>query len=322
VVSGAPVITAEPVTETIDGGAASFTAAASGNPAPTVQWEVSTDAGNTWSVISGATSANYTFQPTGVPEAQNLGIYEYEAVFTNSAGSATTTPASLHIDLYSTAWSVNVDLGETYSAVNGSWVVPAVTCNSTAPAVYYQWVGIDGWGSNSVEQVGTGTECVGGQASYFMWYEMYGSNVNNGNPVFPGYHTTYTVNVGDSVNASVTVTNSVWTLRITDVTANWTFSQNFSSIGMTPYQHSAEWIYEYPPVVGGSTTSIPSFGEAAFTNCSVVANGVAGPMISPTNAYNTLGVMIMLSGTDWASPGPPNSAGTGFVDIWNPTGKS
>ena len=34
------------------GGNASFTAAASGNPSPTVQWQVSTDSGTTWNNVS------------------------------------------------------------------------------------------------------------------------------------------------------------------------------------------------------------------------------------------------------------------------------
>ena len=74
------------------GSTASFSAAASGAPAPTVQWQVSTDTGDTWSPISGATSATYSFTTSPTQNG-----YEYEAVFTNTAGQATTNPAILTV---------------------------------------------------------------------------------------------------------------------------------------------------------------------------------------------------------------------------------
>ena len=43
------------------GQSASFTAAASGTPAPTVQWQVSTDGGATFTNLSGATSTTLSF---------------------------------------------------------------------------------------------------------------------------------------------------------------------------------------------------------------------------------------------------------------------
>ena len=52
-----PKVSKNPVNVTVEEGQpASFTAAATGTPAPTVQWEISTDGGSSWSPISGATS--------------------------------------------------------------------------------------------------------------------------------------------------------------------------------------------------------------------------------------------------------------------------
>jgi hypothetical protein len=85
----APVITTQPAEQdVVSGGTVTFTAAASGSPDPTVQWQVSTDDGSTWANISGATSTSYSFTDDG-GEAGNL----YQAVFTNTAGSATTVAA-------------------------------------------------------------------------------------------------------------------------------------------------------------------------------------------------------------------------------------
>ena len=59
-----------------------FTAAASGNPAPSVQWEVSSNGGTTFTPITGATSTSYSFTASGADNGD-----EYEAVFTNSVRS-------------------------------------------------------------------------------------------------------------------------------------------------------------------------------------------------------------------------------------------
>jgi hypothetical protein len=62
--------------------------------------------------------------------------------------------------------------------VKGSWVVPAVNC-SAAPAGYSAfWVGIDGFSSSSVEQIGTDSDCVSlnghqqGTPTYYAWFEF------------------------------------------------------------------------------------------------------------------------------------------------------
>jgi putative Ig domain-containing protein/immunoglobulin I-set domain protein len=89
-----PVITTHPTSVTVTAGAtATFTAAASGSPTPTVQWQLSTN-GTTWSNITGATSTSYTTLATTTA----MDGYRYRAVFTNSAGTATSNPASLTVN--------------------------------------------------------------------------------------------------------------------------------------------------------------------------------------------------------------------------------
>ena len=83
------------------GQTATFTAAASGNPTPTVQWQVSTDGGNTFTPIAGTTST--TLSITNTTAAQNGS--EYEAVFTNSVGTVTTSAATLTVDYAPTVTS-------------------------------------------------------------------------------------------------------------------------------------------------------------------------------------------------------------------------
>jgi hypothetical protein len=87
----APVVTLQPATQTVAiGKTVKFTAAASGSPAATVQWQVSVDGGQTYSNIAGATGLRLTF----IARAQQNGNF-YRAVFTNPVGQVTTGVALL-----------------------------------------------------------------------------------------------------------------------------------------------------------------------------------------------------------------------------------
>src|SRR5678815_2410375 len=63
-------------------GTVSFSAAASGSPSPTVQWQVSTDNGTTFNDIAGATSGTYSFSASAADNGR-----EYRARFSNLCGA-------------------------------------------------------------------------------------------------------------------------------------------------------------------------------------------------------------------------------------------
>ena len=85
--AAAPQVTTQPVNQVVaSGSAATFTAAASGDPVPSVQWQVNMNNGQGWGNIYGANSTSYTV--TDVTSAESG--YEYQAVFTNVDGCATT----------------------------------------------------------------------------------------------------------------------------------------------------------------------------------------------------------------------------------------
>ncbi len=89
-----PTITMQPTNQTVTAGqTATFTAAATGSPTPTVQWQMSTAGSGTFSNVSGATSTTLSFT-TALSQNGN----QYRAVFTNSAGTATTTAATLTVN--------------------------------------------------------------------------------------------------------------------------------------------------------------------------------------------------------------------------------
>ncbi|MGO9791614.1 MAG: immunoglobulin domain-containing protein, partial [Solirubrobacteraceae bacterium] len=96
-VEAAPVVQTNPVSATVTAGeTATFTATASGTPAPSVQWEVSTDHGATWAPdTADAGNTTDTLSVASVSLAQSG--HEYRALFTNSAGSQESEPATLTV---------------------------------------------------------------------------------------------------------------------------------------------------------------------------------------------------------------------------------
>ncbi len=87
----APRVTAQPSNVTVSpGSTATFSAAASGAPTPSVQWRVSTNGGATWTAVSGGTSTTLSFAATAAENGR-----KFEAVFTNPGGSATTKVVTL-----------------------------------------------------------------------------------------------------------------------------------------------------------------------------------------------------------------------------------
>ncbi len=89
----APTITVDAKDGSFTAGeVASFSFTATGSPAVTVQWQVSTDGGATFEDIPGATSSTLTFNATLADNGQ-----KYRAVLTNSEGTVNTAIATLTV---------------------------------------------------------------------------------------------------------------------------------------------------------------------------------------------------------------------------------
>jgi hypothetical protein len=133
--SVAPSITGNPTNQSVvEGTNVSLTASANGTPTPTVQWQVSTDGGKTFTNISGTTST--TLMLTGVTTAMNGN--EYRAVFTNSAGSATTSAATLTVTAAASAPVLTANPSNQTILVGQTAVFAASASGSPTPAVQWQ----------------------------------------------------------------------------------------------------------------------------------------------------------------------------------------
>ena len=129
----APVITLHPQSQAVcSNSQVTFNSSATGSPAPTIQWQESTN-GTTWTNISGATSG--TLNVTATPALNNR---QYRAVWTNTAGTVNSSPATLTVNAIPTAPVVTVtnNCGSsllTASGFSGSllWSTGATTTSIT-----------------------------------------------------------------------------------------------------------------------------------------------------------------------------------------------
>src|SRR5436190_911284 len=134
ITAAAPTITMQPVSQTITAQqVVTFTAAASGSPAPAVQWQVSTNGGSTFTNIAGATQTSYSFI-TGSADHGKL----FRAVFTNSEGSATTNAATLFVTEPLAAPIVTAHPASITVAVGGVATFAANASGSPAPSARWQ----------------------------------------------------------------------------------------------------------------------------------------------------------------------------------------
>ena len=189
----------------------------------------------------------------------------------------------------------------TFTSVSASWSQPAVTCTATDTFSSF-WVGLDGDGTNSVEQTGSEADCNGGNAAYSGWFEMFpAAPVFYNNPVQPG----------DAMSASVVANGGgAFTLTLTDSTQGWTQATNQTS--NTAQLGSAEVIAEAPSSGNGNVLPLSNFGTVNFAN--VAADNAAFGNENPD-------ALTMVSGNNVTEATPSAlTGGNAFTVTWNSDG--
>lgn len=219
----------------------------------------------------------------------------------------------------STNWAGWVVTGGTHSVtdVKGSWVVPKIqgSCPSSKYEYSSYWVGIDGYSSSTVEQIGTDSDCQGGTPTYYAWYEFY--------PAGSVLISSITVKPGDAISAQVKFASGHFRVSITDVTRSKSFGKNAS---VTASRDSAEWIAEAPSSSSG-ILPLADFGTVGFGNASTgltstntaTVGGTTGSIGSFTNTVEI--TMVNNAGTaNKAVPSALSTDGLSFNVTWKSTG--
>jgi hypothetical protein len=178
-------------------------------------------------------------------------------------------------------WSGYSASGGIYTSVTATWKQPAVVARATQSYAAF-WVGLDGDGSSTVEQIGTLGYTYGGVAYYAAWYEMYPA---------PMYQiTSVRIRPGDVVTATVRSTGSTsFRLSLQDQTTGRSATIDLSS--STAQRASAEVIAEAPADNSG-VLPLATFGLATFSGCAVDGGSLAAAGPSSIDMVDSGGSVI------------------------------
>jgi hypothetical protein len=228
----------------------------------------------------------------------------------------------------STNWAGYAVTGTNATSVSASWTVPAANCERGAQYSSF-WVGIDGWSSSTVEQIGTDSDCAGGRPVYYAWYEFYPQ---------PSYYAGGLTNLkpGDVMTATVSFASNQFTATIKDTTSGLSYMANFTPTTAAS-RTSVEWIAEAPSS-GNRILSLADFGTVHFTNSDAtleatsnksVTSGPIGSFLESqtTNVGNSANVQVSTMVSDgkkvvpMATPGAlSGSDSSGFPVKWDSAG--
>ena len=197
--------------------------------------------------------------------------------------------------------------------VKGQWTVPAVTGLSSRGSYYSSaWVGIDGYGDTTVEQIGTEQDWNNGRASYYAWFEMYPQGAWE---LLPKY---YPVSANDSMTAEVAyIGNGKFTLSLSDTRGGklvWSFSTTQTL--RSAKEETAEWIMEAPSSYSG-VLPLADFTRIYFSNCSAVIDN--NPCAITTYHYDAITMMIG-NGAAEATPSILTASASSFNVTLNSSG--
>jgi hypothetical protein len=236
-------------------------------------------------------------------------------------------------------WSGELATGTTFSAISGSWTVPAVS-TSQAAEFSATWIGVGGGSQSSTGllQLGTEQDSGNGTTTYSAWVEMLPApaypivNGTTGSPAI--------VDPGDHMEAQIVEQSSgTWQVELEDTTEGWRFTNTFHYTGTAA---TAEWIEEAPSV-NTSITSLADFHSVRFTSMQVSAANPPAESFVPIAMTNDNGTVIASPGQveaattrsvtiDYVAPATPPVAGTvsgydlvgadGGVFVFDPPGRT
>jgi hypothetical protein len=178
-------------------------------------------------------------------------------------------------------WSGYAALSKTkFNYVHATFVQPAVKCDGQKDQLTSNWVGIDGYNDQTVEQDGTSVQCGGPDhltPIYKAWYEM-----------FPGPSANvFSVNPGDIMDISVSYAHGKFTMAETDETTGKTSS--VTATNSSAKRDSAEWIIERPAFCNSKQThcfltELANFRSTTMSGATASVDG--GPVQSVTAFHN------------------------------------
>lgn len=208
---------------------------------------------------------------------------------------------------HASTWSGYLVRGATFTSVSAHWVQPAISCSTPTSRASF-WIGFDGFGTPTVEQVGTIGECHGGNTvvTYRAWWEMVASTGDRGSQPFA-------VKPGDHIDASVRYSGGAYDLDVRDETNGGHFSVS-ETCTVTCERSMAEWIVEAP---GSGTYALANYKRARFTSAKAAAGGASKGI----GSFPEVDAITMIrAGTTLSTPGRLSHHGETFSCTWDAAG--
>jgi Peptidase A4 family len=202
-------------------------------------------------------------------------------------------------------WTGYIDLahrGVKFRYVATRFRVPTATCTSSNSKASF-WVGLDGAGTPTVEQVGISTNCQNGHPRYQSWYEM-----------FPeGAQYKFSVHPGDSISMWVSQNSSggIYELSVTDTTAGHTAS--FVQPGLCPPRKTCESATAEVILEADNGTNLSRFTTVSFTGSTVITRSGASGGFRNTGSWSLRkSLMTGRNGAPLAAVSATSHNGEGF----------
>jgi hypothetical protein len=181
-----------------------------------------------------------------------------------------TGPASAarpgHTVIHSLNWAgyAGNRAGTAFRYVSAAFAVPYLDCAAATTSYSSHWVGLDGLGSASVEQVGIEADCAGPTPRYYAWYEMYPKPVS----------VAFTVRAGNAVQASVTYKRSArkFVLMLRDTSSGRHFTRTLECAAKVCLRSSAEVISEAPSGGSGGILPLADYRAEGFSSVTLTTS--------------------------------------------------
>jgi hypothetical protein len=173
-----------------------------------------------------------------------------------------------------------------FNYVHSLFVQPKVTCPGKANQWTSNWVGLDGFTTDTVEQDGTYGFCGGKNHTtpeYEAWYEMF--------PAFSA--NVFKVKPGDVIDESVKYTGGKFNLTIGDVNSG----KHFTIIKpcASCQRASAEWIIERPALCNNTETKcfLTALADYHTATMGQAQAQVAGGKVKGIGGFNNVPIFMV-----------------------------
>ena len=229
----------------------------------------------------------------------------------NNTSSATRT---FSVELVRAGWAGYAEQttpGNYATFVNGTWTLPSLNCTAEPNSSVLMWVGLGGNQNDSIEQVGTRSDCTDGIPFYYGWYELWPSQPST-QPI-AGFQ----ISPGNKIHASVSYSN-VTRMFSFSISGNQTRPYSFDSAWDNSSLSSAEWMVEAPGYSNHSRVALANFSQVQFSEgFATIGNHTGSILDLAGRSYSGLNEWTYVCGNDTrAQPGSIDPSFSSFSVMW------